>query len=339
MDISAGVTRIRALALLVVLLVALLAAAGPQGTSAALLSWRHGIIAPKGDAGFELMAREKEFFRKYGAAVEIIYFEGNVQLNNAIIAGAVDSGEEAPDPVFAAILKGVNLKIIGSTIPGNPFAVYARSGIESFRDLKGKTIGVSLPGSLPDILMRAMLKAEGVDPRTLVVVNAGADAQRYTAVKNGKIDAAAASSEFVPQAKKDKINVLGFAKDIVPLYPRFVVVANGRSLERNPDAAVAFLAGEMEGLSYALTHRDETLQLAARTIHVSPDSPRLTYLYDALRNDHMVSPTCEIPRDRLEWLQTFRIGLGLQKSRVDLARVIDGSYRDRALTIARNVLR
>lgn len=320
---------------------ALLAAVCGQSPShaAGALQWKNGIIVPKGDAGFEFMAQAKNFYAAHGVSVEIVNFEGNIQLNQALIAGAIDSGEESADPVFPAVLRGIDLKIIGSTIPGNPFAVFARRGITSFAELQGKTIGVSAPGSFPDILTRAMMKAKGVDPKSLVIVNAGSDAERYQAMKGGKINAAALSSEFVPQAKADGFNVLGFANEIVPQYPRFMIVANGRALKAKPQAAVGFLAGEMEGLSYALTHREETLALTAKTIKVALDNPRVTYLYDQLKNGNMVSPTCEIPRDKVAWLQDFRISLGVQKERVNLDALIDESYRQEALKIARNILR
>jgi ABC-type nitrate/sulfonate/bicarbonate transport system substrate-binding protein len=318
----------------------LVAALGQTPSNAAgVLTWKHGIIAPKGDAGFELMALTKNFYARYGVSVEFVDFVGNVQVNQALIAHEIDSAEEGADPVLAAVLKGVDLKIIGSTIPGNPFALYARSGITEFTQLAGKTIGVSAPGALPDILLRAMVKAKGVDPKSLVLVNAGSDAERYQAVKAGKVDAMAGSSEFVPMAQQDGVNVLGFAKEIVPLYPRFFIVANGKSLREKPEAAIGFLAGEMEGLSYALVHRDEALALTARTIRVPPNNSRLTYLYDDLKNAHMVSPTLAIPRDKIAWLQNFRIELGLQKERVNLDTLVDDSFRQKALGVAKNVLR
>jgi ABC-type nitrate/sulfonate/bicarbonate transport system substrate-binding protein len=320
---------------------ALLVAAFGQSPSHAAgpLKWKHGIVVAKGDAGFVLMAQAKNFFTAHGVSVEYVSFVGNIQLNQALIARQIDSGESAPDPAFAAVLKGIDVKIIGATIPGNPFAVYTRREITSFAQLAGKSIGASAPGSFPDILMRAVVQARGVDPKSLVVVNAGSDAERYQAVKGGKVDAAVLSSEFVPQAREDGINVLGFVKDIVPQFPRFVIIANGISLREKPEAAVGFLAGEMEGLSYALTHREEALALTAKTIRVSPDNPRITYLYDELKHGHMVTPTLAIPRDKIEWLQGFRIRLGLQKQRVDLDTLLDDSYRQKALAVAKNVLR
>lgn len=325
-------------ALLVAVLLVAVSAQSPSNAAGAG-QWKHGIVAPKGDAGFELMAQAKNFFAQHGVTVEYVYFVGNIQLNQALIARQIDSGESGADPAFAAVSKGIDMKIIGATIPGTPFAAFTRPEITSFAQLAGKSIGASAPGSFPDILMRAVVTAKGVDPKSLVVVNAGSDAERYQAVKGGKIDAAVLSSEFVPQAKKDGINVLGFVKDIVPQFPRFMIVANGKSLKDKPEVAVGFLAGEMEGLSYALTHREEALALTAKTIRVAPDNPRITYLYDEIKNGHMVAPTLEIPRDKLEWLQDFRIQLGLQKQRVDLSTLLDDSYRQKALAVAKNVLR
>jgi NitT/TauT family transport system substrate-binding protein len=303
-----------------------------SGSSRSGPTWVHGIVTPKGDAGFILMAQERRYYQQQGVNVQIKPFVGNVQIVQALVSGAIDSAEVAPDPVYDASLKGANVKLIGSTLPGLTYALLSKSSISDFNQLEGKTIGVSAPGSLPDVVTRAMLGAKGLDPNKVHVVSAGDDAQRFQALIHGRIDAAAVSPEFVPQVKDNpSVHVLGTAQDTVPQYPRFMIAANGNSLKNKPDAAVRFLAAEMEGIGYAAAHRDAEIGLSAKTLHQPPTDPSLSYDYDAVMQSHAASPQAEIPMDKLQWLQSFRLGTGLQKQPVDFTKLVDNSYRQQAL--------
>jgi NitT/TauT family transport system substrate-binding protein len=318
------------------LLAVLLAGCGGSGASGAPSgdggTWIHGIVTPKGDAGFILMAQERKLYEQQGIHVEIKPFVGNVQLVQALVSGSIDSAEMAPDPVFDAVNKGGDLKIIGSTLPGLTYVLAAKASIPDFDALQGKSIGVSAPGALPDAVTRAMLGAKGLDPHDLKVVNAGDDAQRFKALLAGRVDAAAVSPEFVPEIEENsELHVLAQAQDLVPKYPRFMITANGDALERKPNVAVRFLAAEMLGVSYASQHRDAEIALTAKTLDQPPSSPGFAVAYDEIEKAKAASPTSEIPMDKLRWLQDFRSSHGLQKQRIDLSALVDGSFREKAL--------
>ncbi|MQA04986.1 MAG: PhnD/SsuA/transferrin family substrate-binding protein [Streptosporangiales bacterium] len=295
-------------------------------------SWVHAIVTPKGDAGYILMAQEKKYYKEQGIDVKIKSFTGNIPLNQALASGDVDSIETSPDPVFDAATKGGNAKIIGSTLPGLTYAVIAQKNVKSFADLRGKKIGVSLPGSLPDVAARAMVEHEGMDSKSVKAVNVGNDAQRFQAVSAGRVEAAAVSSEFVPRAEASgKLHVLGVAEEMLPKYPRFMIAANGDSLEEKPDTAVKFLAATMQGISHAAANRDEALKISAKTLKTEPSDESLTYFYDRIRKYDAASPRCEVPMDKLKWLQNYRLKAGLQKERVNLDEIVDTSYQKKAL--------
>jgi NitT/TauT family transport system substrate-binding protein len=216
-------------------------------------------------------------------------------------------------------------------MPGMPYSLYTNSNIKSFQDLKGKTFGISKPGALPDMIVKAMLLQEGLDPSSIKFVNAGNDVQRYQALKEGKVDAVASISEFVPQAAKDGVNILANVSDIVPNYPRFVIVSSEKSLKDKPDGAVGFLAGEMKGLTYALANKPEAIKLAAKTENVKEDDSRINYIYDEVKEKGYLSPKSEIPKDKIAWLQDFLFKLGSIQKKANLDTIIDNSYRDKAL--------
>jgi len=298
------------------------------------VKWVHGIIVPRLDSGYQLMAKEKDFFKKYGVNIEYKEFDGDVSALQALVAGQVDSIEANPASSLAAIQQGAKLKIIGATLTGNPLLIYAKSSIKSFEDLKGKTIGVTAPGSMPDMTLKGMLKAKGIDINSVNIVVSGTDAQRYQALVAGKLDATAGTSDYVSNAATDGINILAYASDVIPNYPRFVVIANEQSLQQRPQGAVGFLAAQMEGLTYALEHRDEAIALAAKTMKMPANTPSLAQVYDEYKNKNYVSPKGEIPVEKIEWLQNLMIDLGRMTSKVDIKSIVDQSYRDQALKLA-----
>ena len=300
---------------------------------AELVQWRHALLLAKGNSGFFWMALEKGFFKKRGLDVEFIQFRGDKDVIRALLAGDVDSAELSPGSSLQAISRGANLRFFGAGQPGFPYALYVRKDITSWEQLKGKTFGVSAPGGVPDIIAREMLSRKGVDPNSIKIVNAGGSAARVQALVAGKVDAAASSSEYAVNADKLGYRVMAYAADVVPEYPSTVFVAEESTLKAKPKAAVQFLAGYMEGLDYAVTHRDETLALAGKMTHKPPNSPELVYTFDDTIKHHYLAIDSKVPRDKIEWLQNVLVKLGAMKKPIDLDKYIDESYRDQALKL------
>jgi len=260
---------------------------------------------------------------------------GDHDVLRALLAGEADTAEPSPGGPLTAIGGGADLRFIGSSMPGMPFALYVRKDIKDWQDLKGKTFAVSSPGSTPDIIARAMLQRKGVDPNSIKIVNAGGSAPRIQALAGGKVDATASSSEFVPRAAKLGIKVMALSADIVPEYPRFTIVAKSETLKQKREQVINFLAAYMEGLDYALKHRAETLKLAGKINEKPADDPELAYMFDEAQSKGYVSVTSEVPRKGIEWLQGEMLRLGELKKRIDLDKYIDESYRKEALKRAR----
>ncbi len=293
--------------------------------------WRHGLVQSKADAGFFWMALEKGFFKKRGLDVAFLEFRGDKDVARALLAGEVDSIELSPAAELNAIDRGADLRLIGSTMPGFPYALYVNKEITRWDQLKGKTFGVAAPGSLSELMAREMLLRKGVDADSIQIVNAGGSGLRIKALVGGKIDATASSSEYIPDAEKLGIRVMGLAADLVPEYPRYVIAARQETLKAQREAVINFLAGYMEGLDYAIKHRDETLKLAGRINDKPPSDAQLVYMYDEVIAKGYLSVRSEIPRARIEWLQNALLKQGTIRKRINLDKFIDESYREEAL--------
>jgi NitT/TauT family transport system substrate-binding protein len=133
---------------------AMLAAAAGAAPAQVLKPWKHGIIAPKADAGFLLMAAKRGFAEREGLKLELLEVKDDQIGLKALLAGELDSYEGGPQGAIAVGVRGGDVKIMGCHWVVVPHGIMVKAGIDKMEDLKGKSIAVSAPGSFPDMLAR-----------------------------------------------------------------------------------------------------------------------------------------------------------------------------------------
>src|ERR1700704_4377692 len=136
---------------------ALLAAAAGPAPAQAPKPWKHGIIAPKADAGFLLMAARRGFAEAEGLRLELLEVKDDQIGLKAMLAGELESYEGGVQGPIAADVRGADVKIIGCHWPVLPHGLMVKASIGTIQDLKGKSIAVSSPGSFPDMFARVAL--------------------------------------------------------------------------------------------------------------------------------------------------------------------------------------
>jgi NitT/TauT family transport system substrate-binding protein len=295
--------------------------------------WRHGMIKAKADAGIFMMVTTRDFAKKQGIELKVSEFRNDQLALKALIAGELDSYEGGPQGVFSADAKGADARILGCHWVVVPHGIFAKDSIKKVTDLKGKKIAVSAPNSMPDMLARSALTKYGVDPKDVNIAAVGGDRDRYQALVGGVVDAAVVSNEYQPVAPKG-IHLLVAGRDAVPNFLRVCIVSNEKTLAAKGDAAVKFLAAEMNALRYALTHKDETLALTRKVIHAKPDDPRPEFVYEDAVEHHAVDPDLPLPKEKLTWIQEQLVKSGKLKQPLDLKTVTAPEYRGKALRLA-----
>src|SRR5450755_3297949 len=241
--------------------------------------WKHGLINAKADAGIFLMVSTRDFAAKQGLKLEISQFKDDQIALKALIAGEIDSFEGGPQGVFAADSKGADVKILGCHWVVVPHGIYAKQNITKVADLKGKSIAVSAPNSMPDMLARSALASFGVSDKDVKLAAIGSDHDRYQALIGGIVDAAVVSNEYQPVAPKD-VHLLVAGRDAVPNFLRVCLISTAKKLAERGDDAVRFLAAEMSALRFALSHKDETVALTRELGQMKADDPRPAFVFD-----------------------------------------------------------
>src|SRR3546814_5019696 len=91
----------------------------------------------------------------------------------ALLAGEVESADSNPSDALVAAEVGAQIRFIGSSIIGYPYAMYVSKDINDWSDLKDKTFGVSSPGSAPHMFALAMMETAGVPTDDIKIASAG----------------------------------------------------------------------------------------------------------------------------------------------------------------------
>jgi len=133
-------------------------------------------------------------FKKAGVDVDFVDFKGGSQALTAVIGGSADVVSGYFDHCVDLVPKHQSLQsfVIYDRFPGFALVVSPRhaDAIKSIKDLAGKKVGVSAPGSSTDFFLKYLLKKNGVDPNSVAVIGVGLGQTAVASMEQGQVDAA-----------------------------------------------------------------------------------------------------------------------------------------------------
>lgn len=212
------------------------------------------------------VALDKGWFEEAGVDVDYIPPQGAAAPARLVGVGKVDMAAVYTADVMSTNEEGLKSKVLMSQatekLPGG-ICYYADSGIETPKDLEGKTVAVyDYPQG--EYNFKHFLEANGVDESQVEVVSAGANsAQLLIAEKVDAIDGATALECPDAQIKSGK-EVETFLFDDSNGFPKgyfLELAANEDWLAGNEDAARAVVETLQRAQSWAEQNKDEALQI------------------------------------------------------------------------------
>lgn len=295
--------------------------------------WRHGVIEPKADAGFFMMAAQRGFFDKLGLKVEIVKVKNDQISLKAALAGELDSYEGGPGGAIVADSRGVDVRIIGCPWLTVPHGIFVHDDITSMQQLEGKTIAISAPGSFPEILARAALAKFKVPADTVKFATVGGDLDRYKALVANVVQAAVVSGEYLPIAEKEHIKMLVSGREALPEFVRVCFQATEKTLKERPDDAAKFIAAEIMSLRHAVKNKADVVKVTQEVTNIKADDPRPAFIFDLAMKQDAIGTELPIPMDKIAWLQNELINLGKIKTAMDVNKLVDAKPREAALKL------
>jgi NitT/TauT family transport system substrate-binding protein len=181
------------------------------------------------------------YWKQEGLDVEVITTPGASAAIQLVVSGKADAAIASPVTAMLAVQKGVDLKIIYTTLRGDIFGVALPEGegITSLEGLKGHTIGVSSFASSGTNYTKSLLKRAGLQDADFSVVEVGVGARAATALRSKQVQALGLWDEAYKQMELSGIK---FAK--VYTDPRAdtsiagSIVVRGEDLKKRPQVLI-----------------------------------------------------------------------------------------------------
>src|ERR1700704_2843200 len=122
-----------------------------------------------------VLAKHLGEYEKAGVSVEMVDFRGGSQALTAVLGGSADvvSGYFDHCVNLAAKNQSMQAFVVYDRYPGFALVVSPKSQVASIKDLAGRKIGVSAPGSSTDFFLKYILSKNGIDPNSVAVIGVG----------------------------------------------------------------------------------------------------------------------------------------------------------------------
>ena len=141
-----------------------------------------------------VLAKQLGEYQKAGLDVELVDLKGGSDALKAVLGGSADVVSSYFDHCVNLAAKKQEMQsfVVYDRYPGLVLVVSPSHNkeINSIKDLAGKKVGVSAPGSSTDFFLKYLLKKNGLDPTGTAVIGVGLGATAVAAMEQGQIDAA-----------------------------------------------------------------------------------------------------------------------------------------------------
>jgi NitT/TauT family transport system substrate-binding protein len=209
---------------------------------------------------------------------------------------------------------------------------------KSIADLKGRKIGVSMPGSAADTVASLVLMRGGVSPRDVTFVEMGSVGAAMTAVRSGQLDAISYTEPVITMLEhKSEVRIISDTRTLKgtqelfggPM-PSVCLYAPGDYVQKNP--------GTVQALANAIVHALKWLQTAGPSdiIKAVPEAyligDRSLYLASFNKIREAIAVDGLIPDEgaRTALRAMGRLDASIKTDKIDLARTYTNDFSRRA---------
>lgn len=225
------------------------------------------------DTAVTHLGQEKGFFKEQKIELDIQWTEGGADTLQAVITGSFDIGlANGILGVVGAWGKGAPVIFLGNEMTGAPdiyWYVKADSPVKSLKDLSGKPMGFSRPGSSTHLVGTALLKGAGVDAK---LTPAGGIPATLTQVMSGQLAAGwAAAPLLLDKVKAGELRVIAIGNDAPGVATQTVRVniTNAQTYNNRRDVLRRFQAGYKKTLDW-MYQGDESAKAYATFAKIDP---------------------------------------------------------------------
>ncbi|WP_051628967.1 ABC transporter substrate-binding protein [Arthrobacter sp. UNC362MFTsu5.1] len=265
---------------------------------------------------------DQKIFEKHGVEIELIKVKSSAEAAAAVASGQADIAAMVPEGVVAVVAAGSKMKMVGNLLHEVQHRLEVPASITSAKDLAGKKVGVVGPGNGGEILAKAYLAENGVDPSEVTFVATGPQPAQLAALTTGQIEGAMLVPPYDLKAESAGMHPLSILREDFPKIPAQVFASSDRSLAANGESVKKFMAAATESAQWVVDHPEDATKILAADAQISPEDAKASFdrAKDAYSLDGVVSD-----EGLTKWLELSEKYAALPKIPA-IADVYDGQY-------------
>jgi NitT/TauT family transport system substrate-binding protein len=215
------------------------------------------------------LAQELGFYKEAGLNVTLLDFPGGAKALEALMGGSTDVVCGFYDHTIQMAAQGKELQAFIAMLR-YPGLVLASPSIDRIEDLKGKTVGVSAPGSSTQMFLNYLLVAHGMKPEDVSSASIGMSATAVGAITHNKVDAAVMTDPALAIVRKQMpgLHLLADTRTAegvrsvfgVESYPSAVLYSKAEWVTKNRETAAKLAGVITKTLSWMRSHTPEEIR-------------------------------------------------------------------------------
>jgi NitT/TauT family transport system substrate-binding protein len=269
------------------------------------------------------IAKRKGYFDELGIKLDMVAASSTASAVQQIAAGSGHIASGGLTDPMRAIDQGAKVALLRVHAQVPPYTLWAKAGIKSFDDLRGKIVIVGGAKDITRIYFDRMVRPNNLKKGEYDLVYAGTTAARYAALQAGAADAAILLPPVSFRAEAAGFSLVGRLSDYVKDLPFTGYSTNIAWAKANKPTAVAFLKAYQRAVDwfYKPENRQEAIDiLIAETKLAQADAEKT---YDYLQGITIFSPKGLVTPDAIATLVKAMADEGDLAGSADPSRFID----------------
>jgi NitT/TauT family transport system substrate-binding protein len=216
------------------------------------------------------IADAEGYFKQASLNVKSVSFAGGGDVVRAVQT-KMDFGTAATLATLIAYQKALkSLRIVAGAFnaPEVVYLVGPKSKIASARDLGGKKIGVSDPGSNSTYFANLMAERSGFKPgKDVKIIAVGGPADAFTALQHGVVDVAWSAPPFsTKQVKGNQAKLLVDTRDLAPQWVDTAMITKQPFIDSDPDVLKHWIGAIGKAIALIKSDPEKAGSIWAKTI-------------------------------------------------------------------------
>lgn len=284
------------------------------------------------------VAKDLGFFEDWCLDVDLVQLQSSSVLVPAVISGEVDIAVGDGSAAARSVIAGLDVRILAASNGSNILEWWGLEEYTSVRDLVGKTIGITAPGSLSDTSLYRVFQEDpelaGLSRSDFEIVNLAGLGAMVAALESGAVQAITILPPLGVQTQASGHHVIYDTRYMDHLASTTVV--NPAFMSGNGDTIVRYLAAVMDALAFVADTSNRTEASVTSGRYANVDSISLNeYAYDFFLPGWILD--MEVPIETLEAMfqVVFDVEGSGQLSDIDFDTIVESSFLRQAQELRR----